>query len=253
MRIEIIIFAAMFMLLEFNFALWIPLIGFLLLAAAISLLFIQLTALRERLGFLDTMQRAFERRVHQLNNPQKASVKNTIEPNFSELDKLKNEIDELKREVELKVELKVKINELKNEVELLKAKLKDDVITSKVIAPRLDERPKIEPSREVFYLSTPNEDGSFFAKSVFSSYKEGVSIYRFTRISHGQAEFQIVERETSIKLALEYPDKNIYPVCEAQNLFNPKAGRIVTVQAGKVVLDRDKWKVTKKAVIRYEH
>ena len=48
----------------------------------------------------------------------------------------------------------------------------------------------------------------------------------------GKAEFQIDERESSVKLALQYPDKNIDPVCEALNAFNPRARTIVTVEGG---------------------
>ena len=109
------------------------------------------------------------------------------------------------------------------------------------------------PKYEIFYLSTPNEDGSFNEKSAQSTYKEGASIYKFTKLSSINAEFQIAENESSVKLALQYPDKNIDRVCEANNAFNPNANRIVTIESGRALLEGDRWKLTKKAQIKYEH
>jgi HAMP domain-containing protein len=112
-----------------------------------------------------------------------------------------------------------------------------------------------EARHEVFYLSVPAEDGSFKAAYASSLYREGASIYKFTRTSRCEADFQIDDRESSIKSALEFPDRTIDLVCEAENAFNPKATRIFTSRdgVGKAKLVEDKWVVTRKARIRYEH
>lgn len=111
------------------------------------------------------------------------------------------------------------------------------------------ERPEVKG--ETFYLSTPNSDGSFNDSSASVNYKEGASIYRFTKKSSSRAMFQIDERDASIKLALQYPDKNIDPVCDAENAFNPKAKTIITTGAGEAELVGDKWIKNNKAKIRY--
>ncbi len=116
-----------------------------------------------------------------------------------------------------------------------------------------EPRPGIVTNREIFYLSTPSQDACFYAKSAQSQYKEGTSIYRFTKISDNQAEFQIDERETSISLALESPDINIDRVCDAQNSRSSSEKRIVTLEVGKAELNGNRWKVTSRALIRYEH
>lgn len=117
-------------------------------------------------------------------------------------------------------------------------------------AEKLDiELPEVKG--ETFYLSTPNSDGSFNDSSASTNYKEGASIYRFTKISSSRAKFQIDEREASIKLALQYPDKNIDPVCDAENAFNPKAKTIITTGVGEAELVGDKWIKNNKAKIRY--
>lgn len=112
-----------------------------------------------------------------------------------------------------------------------------------------------EPEKTVhnFYLSTPNSDGSFNNSSANSTYKEGASIYKFQNSQANRAKFKIDEHDASVKLALAYPDKNIDPVCDAQNAFDPRARRIFTVEPGIAELSSDnKWKVITKAKIRYE-
>lgn len=113
----------------------------------------------------------------------------------------------------------------------------------------------LAPEKQVhtFYLSTPNSDGSFNDSSANPTYKEGASIYKFQNFKDSQAKFKIDENDASVKLALAYPDKNIDPVCDAQNAFDPRARRIYTVENGIAELSSDnKWKVITKAKIRYE-
>ena len=109
-----------------------------------------------------------------------------------------------------------------------------------------------EPKTEILFLSTPNSDGSFNESSASNTYKDGASIYRLMKTGSANAKFHIDEKETSIKLALQYPDKNIDPVCDAENAFNPRANRISTIKMGEAELQNGKWIINSKAVIRYE-
>ena len=109
-----------------------------------------------------------------------------------------------------------------------------------------------DTEQNYFYLSTPNTDGSFNESSASPNFKEGASIYRFTKLNANKAIFQIDDRESSIRLALQFPDKSIDPVCDATNAFNPKAIKIKTDQPGEVELQNGKWRVTKKSKIRYD-
>ena len=106
---------------------------------------------------------------------------------------------------------------------------------------------------ESFYLSGPDFDGSFNDSFASNNYKAGASIYRFTKISSSTARFQIEDKEASLKLALQYPEKIIEPVCDAENAFNPKARTITTLNAGKAELEGGKWIIQYKAKIRYEN
>ncbi len=123
---------------------------------------------------------------------------------------------------------------------------------AQVSAPIPAPAPQPEKAIQNFYLSTPNSDGSFNNSSTSPSYKEGASIYKFQNTKENQAKFKIDEHEASVRLALAYPDKNIDPVCDASNAFDPKARKIYTVEPGIAELVGDKWKVTQKARIRYE-
>ena len=123
-----------------------------------------------------------------------------------------------------------------------------------IVKPSSSVVPDNRPNEEVFYLSTPNTDGSFDNSDVSQFYKDGASIYRFVKTLSNRASFYIEDKEDSINRALQYPDKRIDPVCEAQNAFNPKAKSIKTITPGEVELIGDKWVISfnKKAKIRYE-
>jgi len=155
--------------------------------------------------------------------------------------------------------LEDKIRRLEIELREVKSQVDNSKIPFEVVQPRYEQQSwqdtrQPEVKTETFFLSTPNSDGSFNDSSVSPTYKEGASIYRFTKVGNNRAKFQIDEREASVKLALTYPDKSIDPVCDAVNAFNPKAKRITTVEAGEAELLNDKWIVnkTQKAKISYE-
>jgi hypothetical protein len=151
--------------------------------------------------------------------------------------------------------LKARLETLEHELK----KMENSKIPFEVVQPKYEsntfkevkqEEPK--PYSEILFLSTPNADGSFNESSASANYREGASIYRFTKTSSNRANFQVEDKEASVKLALQFPDKNIDPVCDAVNAFNPKAKRIVTIESGEVELIGDKWIKNNKAKIRYE-
>jgi hypothetical protein len=147
------------------------------------------------------------------------------------------------------LELSKRVRYLENEIKMMTDK--NISLKNSIQSPYDQKEPDEIDKVEIFYLSTPNADGSFNERSASATYREGASIYRFTRTSMNRARFQLDEREASIKLALQYPDRNIDPVCDAENAFNPKAKTIITNSAGEAELVGDKWFKNKKAKIRY--
>ena len=159
---------------------------------------------------------------------------------------------------------KVDLRSLKDEIERLKLEVKQlnsktpsrnlplEIVNPPQEATQITEFKQVEVKSDVFFLSTPNSDGSFNESSASATYKEGASIYRFTRMGSGKAKFQLDERETSVKLAIQYPDKNIHPVCEELNAFDKNTKSIATKQVGEAELNGGKWIVNVKARISYE-
>jgi uncharacterized protein YdcH (DUF465 family) len=156
--------------------------------------------------------------------------------------------------------LKDEIFQLKKEIESLNQKVYAEKIPFEVIQPKYEDpnsetrRPTNEnkTSNEAIYLSTPNNEGSFNDSSSSTSYREGASIYKFVKSSSNEASFQIDDRESSIKMAMQFPEKNILPVCDSENEYEPKYSKVKTIEPGKVSLEGGKWNVKRKAKIRYE-
>ncbi len=156
------------------------------------------------------------------------------------------------------------ISQLQDKIQELESKFKEiQYSSSKVIAPAQNFSDYISSSsgslpssvqqEEVFYLSTPNSDGSFNRSSASPEYREGASVYRFMKTSYNRATFQVDEHEGAIRLALSYHYKALEPVCEAENAFRRDARSVKTISQGEAELQGEKWVVTRKAKIRYEY
>ena len=145
-----------------------------------------------------------------------------------------------------------RIRDLETQVEKIKSQLINSNPVPSYTQPTIQEVKQPEVRPEIFFLSSPNADGSFDESSASSIYREGATIYRFNKIGNNKAKFQIDDKEASIKLALQYRDIRIDPVCEATNAFN-QAKKISTVQQGEAELQSSKWVVNKKAKIKYEN
>lgn len=106
------------------------------------------------------------------------------------------------------------------------------------------------PKYETYYLSTPNEDGSFKEKSK-SSQQTFSSYYKMIKISDTVAEFTIIDDKDLQKKAIYSYDRVIAPVCENANNFDSTKTGIRQEESGKLELRGDVWKVTKKCKVRY--
>ena len=117
--------------------------------------------------------------------------------------------------------------------------------------------PPTLPKREEYYLSTPNQDGTFNASSMSEQFRPSASIYKFVvtqKNGNHWAEFTVSDDSEAVKDALSSPNSYLDPVCESTNSFFPGAKRIVNVRPGQALRQGDKWvvKPDQKARIRYE-
>ena len=200
-------------------------------------------ALRKRDNYEELLPRILEsRRLKDMIHLQSNSTNSGTRHNNS----TSSEIRDMQGRIR---DLESQINRLNNDIEKLKQPI--STYPSSPSTSNQEVR-QPEPKTEILFLSTPNSDGSFNESSASNTYKDGASIYRLMKTGSANAKFQIDEKETSIKLALQYPDKNIDPVCDAENAFNPRANRISTIKMGEAELQNGKWIINSKAVIRYE-
>lgn len=111
----------------------------------------------------------------------------------------------------------------------------------------------VAPVQEEFYLSTPNEDGSFNDQGKSKTFKPTASLYHFvvSEKNKNLAAFAFVDDENAVMRALNYPDTCLLPVCQELNAHNIDARAIKTEEPGLVELVNDKWMLKEKARIVY--
>jgi septal ring factor EnvC (AmiA/AmiB activator) len=132
-------------------------------------------------------------------------LKGSKEPQ-SELQNYSQEIarqqNELQRQNQKIAEYGQTISQLQDKIQQLESKLQEVQHSSpQIVVPvqtplyASSVSPAPEPAQssqshqeEVFYLSTPNSDGSFNRSSASSEYREGASVYRFMKTSHNPSD-----------------------------------------------------------------
>lgn len=113
------------------------------------------------------------------------------------------------------------------------------------------------PQQKEYYLSTPNQDGTFNASSMSDQFRPSASVYKFVvtqKNGNDWAEFTVSDNSEAVKDALSSPNSYLDPVCESINAYFPGAKRIVNVRPGRALRQGDKWvvKPEQKVHIRYE-
>lgn len=129
-------------------------------------------------------------------------------------------------------------------------KARSTIVRQKESARAETPPPTAAPS-EVFYLSMPNEDGSF--DDAPSPFREMESLYKFTvDRDKGVGTFVFAGDSQIIKNVVNRPERYLVAVCKNLNPINPNARKIVTEKPGEVMLEDHKWKLVEKAQIRFE-
>lgn len=111
-----------------------------------------------------------------------------------------------------------------------------------------------EQTEDVFYMSTPNADGSFEPSSLKKAFTPTITLYKFrvslTDPSHAEFEFQ--SDEYGLKDAIRYPQTYLDPVCNSVNTPGQHTRHIITIHKGMVRKDNERWYLIQKAHIKYE-
>jgi hypothetical protein len=164
----------------------------------------------------------------------------------------------------------MELNSLKKELDLLNQEFKSYTLAntkklgemekfqqgkqSPVNKPDLNQQEPVRQKKGEFYMSTPNNDGSFNQSSYSPIFKPSASYYLFVVNSANslQASFFFVDDEKAVITAIHYPDTYIDPVCTAENAINYSARKIKTSVPGIMEKSGDKWVLIRKATISYE-
>jgi hypothetical protein len=115
-----------------------------------------------------------------------------------------------------------------------------------------DKSNKKPETSKVFYLTNPNEDGTFNVTSANNKYDSTAHYYKFTELSNGEYEFEFVEDQSRITLALKYRSKVIEPVCTSDYTYISAKG-IKTIKKGNATLKGDRYSVTQPLEIEYTY
>lgn len=147
------------------------------------------------------------------------------------------------------------VGQLRTEINGIKGRSVPLEITNESMLAPVSPAEPVLPAEQVFYLPTPNPDGSFPASTLSGSYREGASIYQMTLPGGdgGHAVFQLCRDETAIRLALQYVELRIDPCCRALNACTGATRNIIPDAPGRLELRGDRWVVTDKANIHYEN
>lgn len=144
-------------------------------------------------------------------------------------------------------------NKKLEELEMLLANRSANAPTAAPIIDAIEMEDAVPVVQEEFYLSTPNEDGSFNNNGKSKIFKPTASLYHFvvSEKDKNMAAFAFVNDESAIVRALNYPDTCLLPVCQELNAHNMDARAIKTEEPGLVELVNDKWVLKEKARIVY--
>lgn len=102
----------------------------------------------------------------------------------------------------------------------------------------------------IFYMTFPKSDGTFLQSSKRNS-KDSTS-YIFTPINDNNAYFELSYDKDMLGRILNGPDIYIEPVCDSINEINFSANQITTLEKGQAIKEGNIWRITKKAIIRYD-
>lgn len=113
------------------------------------------------------------------------------------------------------------------------------------------EKPKVIE----FYMSTPNNDGSFEADQGSDVFRQTISLFKFTSDPKNPltASFEFFSDDSGTKDALANPKRYLEPVCYEENDAFTGAKKIVITKAGIAYKNGDKWIVDKNNKLRIKY
>ena len=119
------------------------------------------------------------------------------------------------------------------------------------------EKPLEEPQTaasvgrsEIFYLAAPNPDGTFSQASAVEQI--GKSIYQLTTTDGQNGTFILLDTPDAIATAMISVSQFVKPACKIGGNTAIQPRHIITEEEGAASREGTGWKITRKAVVRFE-
>ena len=106
------------------------------------------------------------------------------------------------------------------------------------------------PSTEVFYLAAPNPDGTFSQASAMEQI--GKSIYQLTTTDGQNGTFILLDTPDASATAMISVSQFVKPACKISGNTAIQPRHIITEEEGAASREGTGWKITRKAVVRFE-
>ena len=103
---------------------------------------------------------------------------------------------------------------------------------------------------EIFYLAAPNPDGTFSQASAVEQI--GKSIYQLTTADGQNGTFILLDTPDAIATAMISVSQFVKPACKISGNTAIQPRHIITEEEGAASREVTGWKITRKAVVRFE-
>ena len=106
------------------------------------------------------------------------------------------------------------------------------------------------PSTEILYLAAPTPDGTFSQASAMEQI--GKSIYQLTTADGQNGTFILLDTPDAIATAMISVSQFVKPACKISGNTAIQPRHIITEEEGAASREGTGWKITRKAVVRFE-
>lgn len=138
------------------------------------------------------------------------------------------------------------IERLRSEIAALKTQIGTSSSSASAYAPAAPRR----HAPRIIYLAQANADGVFTRAD--ARYNMGNSIFKLVTTDGVSGSFSVIEDPTVFELALMMPADFLVNACSGRNLQLSRGARIIVNEASGTALFEDgRWRVSRKAQIRY--
>lgn len=127
---------------------------------------------------------------------------------------------------------------------------KDNKKTVDEAKPSAEKTIPLQPAKVSYYMAAPSPDGTF--GDISEREQIGKSIYQLTTADGVSGSFIMLDTHDAIATAMISVSQFVKPVCKVVGSAGSLPRHIVTDEEGIAAKEGDVWRVTRKAVVRFE-